>query len=170
MKTILTIACALLFTGCVTEQKLKKSATEYFQTHQVELAKLCDQEFPIPEIQYIPGDTIVRYQSIIHPGVYIPCPEPTEENPKPVVKCPESKSETKYIYRTDTVKIADSRQIFIYQNELKAVNQRNEALAMENNILKDDNREAKNARNNWMWAFIVLAVINCAFIAFKIFK
>jgi len=159
--------------SCSAEKQLakkEKQAKEFYQVNPELLAEFCDEEFPIPEVQYIPGDTIVKTVVKEMPGKEIECPEPTPENPKPTVKCPDVKTKTKYIYKTDTVKIVDSRQVFLVQEELKRANEINETQNLTINQQKDQIRELQNGRNNWRWMFIVLAVAVGLFLAFKIFK
>src|SRR5690606_13855933 len=115
--------------SCNAEKKLakkEKQAKEFYQIHPELLAEFCDDEFPIPEVQYIPGDTIIKTVTKEIPGKEIECPKPTAENPKPTVKCPICQNLTTYVYKTDTVKIIDSRQVFLVQGELKKVNEINE--------------------------------------------
>lgn len=164
---ILTIASIFLAVGCVSlEKRLAKeesNAEIFYRSNPAKLAELCHDEFPVSEIQYIPGDTIVKYHSIVHPGVVIPCPNPTPENPKPSVQCPDCIEKIKEVFRTDTVKVKDTQQIYLYQTELKKVNEENDSMESKINDLE-------TGRNNWRWAFIVLAIAAGLFVVFKIIK
>lgn len=166
MKTIFSIACALIVFGCASEQKLKKKATEYFQTHPTELAELCIEEFPTPDVIYIPGDTIVEYKSIIHPGVYLPCPDPTPENPNPTVKCPDCKEIIKVITKTDTIRFKDLKDVQLYNGCRNDV----DVLNGQINDFKDDINDLEKSRNSWMWIAICLGVAVIIFVLVKIFK
>lgn len=166
----ITIAAMLmLIFSCNAEKQLakkEKQAKEFYQTHPTELAELCIEEFPTPDVIYIPGDTIVEYKSIIHPGVYLPCPDPTPENPNPTVKCPDCKETVKYITKTDTIRFKDLKDVQLYngcRNEVKA-------LGGEINELKDNINDLEKSRNNWMWIAICLGVAIIIFVLVKIFK
>lgn len=170
MKKLILILGIMFLVSCTTQ----KSATNYFKKNDVQLAELCNERFPVPETEreLIPGDTIVKEKIITLPGVDIPCPEPTAENPKPVVKCPpcQNKVTERTIRDTLKIKVRDTRELFIYQTELKKVNEKNSELQLQNETLKDDLRTAKNQRNNFMWILVCFGVGLALFVIFKIFK
>lgn len=171
---ILIFIMVLALTSCASVQKKQEKkeakAKSFYLLNPEKLAELCDSEFPIPDIQYIPGDTIVKVVTKEIPGVEIVCPEPTPENPTPKVICPVCLEKTKTVYKTDTVRIKDTREVFLVQEELKRVNIKNESQSDLINSQKDEIRDLQNGRNNWRWMFIILAVAAGLFFGFKIFK
>lgn len=166
MKKTILIMLTLLLTACVTEKK----ATKYFKVHDDKLAELCHERFPVSDVEFIPGEEIIKEVVRQIPGEVIPCPEPTTENPRPVVKCPACEEIIREIHRTDTIKVKDTREIFIYQNELKASNQKNEFLQDENLKLKEQLHRSDKLKSNLMWIIILLCVSTAGYVGFKIFK
>lgn len=156
----------LLLTACVTEKK----ASKYFKVHDDKLAELCHERFPVADVEIIPGEEIIKEVIREIPGEVIPCPEPTAENPRPVVKCPACREIIREIIRTDTIKVKDTREVFIYQNELKASSEKNEALLAENSKIKELLNLCDKRKSNLMWIIILISVGVAGFVSFKIFK
>lgn len=163
---ILFVITASLLVSCATEAKQRKKAKDFYLTHPTELAEFCMEEFPIPEIdrEVIPGDTIYKEKIIHVPGEEIECPEPTPENPKPKVKCPdcESKIIEKTIRDTLKVTVKDTR-------EIKVLTENNVILKQENEKLKDKLNKTKSTRNNLIWIVIFFISGLAVFLGIKIF-
>lgn len=165
-KLILFLFTATLLASCATEAKQRKKAKAFYLTHPTELAELCMEEFPIPEVdrEIIPGDTIYKERIKIVPGEEIECPDPTLENPKPKVKCPdcESKIIEKTIRDTLKVTVKDTR-------EIKILTESNIILKQENEKLKENLSKTKNARNNLIWIVIFFIAGLGVFLGIKLF-
>lgn len=106
----------LLFTGCMSVEKAEK----VMRAHPKELAELCADCFPVKESEVIKGDTVVRVDSVVRIDsvkveVVADCPDGT----KVVVDCPPTKviERVKYSHTTDTIKVRDSAQEKVLENE-----------------------------------------------------
>lgn len=174
MKPLISIIILVFLFGCASEEKLRSKAKAFYKMHPEELAEFCNDEYPVPEIdrEIIPGDTIVKEKVITVPGKEIECPEATPEKPIPTVKCPDC--ESKVIEKTirDTVKVTvkDTREIFLYQTELKKVNESLENYRSENENIKQELRETKNTRNNMIWVLVLFGFGLLVFLGIKIFR
>lgn len=112
----------LILAGCQNQAtktaKEKKIANDYFAKNRDELALKCKTEFPNLITEYVKGNETIKVDTIYQQGEIIECPEPTEQNPKPVIKCPDTKSVIKYVDRIDTLKVADTREIYLRDTKI----------------------------------------------------
>ena len=138
MKTLFYIFGILLISSCVNQQKIAK---QYYQDNKGELAVLCDDGFPNETIKIIPGETIIKTDTVKIPGQVIPCPEPTPDNPNPTVTCPPNTIIKTIEHRVDTLQIVDQRHTKSLEFQLqqcvidKAISEaENERLAKENKL------------------------------------
>lgn len=173
MKAITLILSALLLIGCATQQKKedkrRKQAKEFFLINPKELAEICNETFPILDFEYLPGNYIETIDTIVN-YVQIECPEPTLENPTPKVNCPESKTIFKEKVRIDTVKIVDTRTIYLRNEEIKT---QKELISKQDELIKILEKE-KNSENKskirYMWISGVLLGLILIYVAFKFYK
>ena len=132
---VLILITVLLMTFACGSQKDK--AYNYYQKNKGELAELCETEFPSKDIEYIEGETKVKTDTIYsETQIEIPCPEPTDENPRPSVKCPPEKIIEREIFRTDTIRVEHTQRIRALQSIIKKSEDDREELEKELSTLK----------------------------------
>lgn len=100
------------------------------------LAELCSDVFPVEISEIIKGDTVRIVDVEIIPGVDIVCPEPTPENPKPSVKCPDCERETITLTVHDTIKVRDTAKEFFLNSEVEKSRSKINELSEKNDHLK----------------------------------
>lgn len=148
MGRLITFVSIVLLMSCASQ---KKKANQYFDSNRGELAEKCQKEFPNDTIKIIKGETKTITDTITIQGVIIPCPEPTTENPKPVVKCPDSKTITITKERTDTILITDMQKIKSLEHNLKeAINKYQEQEKKLNNC--------NSKKDTYLWIIIILGL------------
>lgn len=100
-KLIIIVACALFSMSCVTKSKVYT----WLDKHPLEAAKYCAVQFPT-QVEYIPGETIIKRDTQYMEPDSVPCPPDAQGN---VVKIPCPPLQIQYIResRIDTVKIVD---------------------------------------------------------------
>lgn len=173
MKVITLILSVLLLIGCATQQKKedkqRKQAKEFFLINPKELAELCNETFPILDVEYLPGTYIEKTDTVIN-YVQIECPTPTIENPTPKVNCPETKTIFKEKLRIDTIKIADTRTLYLLNEEIKT---QKELISKQDELIKILEKEKTSENKSkvrYMWISGVLLGLILIYVAFKIYK
>lgn len=173
----------LIVASCASnkEDKQRKQANLFFDTHKLELAKKCNLEFPQRVSEYIKGDEVIKYDTFYKSGVILECPPPTTERPKPTVVCPPTKETSKETVRTDTIKVPDTTKEYILQGELEALtlkyNKEKESNEINLSKLNDklDKEKDYGSKQNkqsvrYQWMFYVLIISIGGFTAFKVLK
>lgn len=87
-----------------------------------------------PQVRLIPGHFVERTDTVRTPGVVLPCPPPTPENPRPSVQCPDQETITRERSKTDTLEVPNLAR----ERELEL------ELAMKNLEIHDLNGEKKH--------------------------
>lgn len=146
------IVLILMTLSCASK---KDKAHAYFSQNKGELAEFCELEFPSKEVEYIEGDTIVINDTIVsETQIEIPCPDPTPENPKPTVKCPEEKIIVRESVRVDTVRVENTQKI-------RALQSRNSRLEKQNEDLSD----SVSVLQKWrLWLLIIALALGVVLI------
>lgn len=173
MKHITLLLLALfLFTSCATqrENRQRKKANLFFMTHKPELAKLCSDEFPVLPVEIIPGETVTKIDTVRLPGETIDCPEPTPENPRPRVKCPDHQIIIRESLRVDTIKIESTAKIYYLNSKIEDLEKENKATHQDLSKVKEQLSKVKNTRNTFLWIILLIAAVGGLFTAFKLFK
>lgn len=146
------IIALLIVTSCQNQAtktaKEKKIANDYFAKNRDELATKCKTEFPNLITEYVKGKETIKVDTIYRQGEIIECPEPTEQNPKPTIKCPDVKNVIKYVDRTDTLKVADTREIYLRDTKINEQSELLKELGIklsdtELKLLKEENTKKK---------------------------
>lgn len=116
-----------------------EKATNYL-VNKGELSKACAIYFP-PKIEYKPGKTITKRDTLTIPGDSVPCP-PVIQGKDTIyqkIKCPDSKRYTDTVFRTDTITIERTDILDATRRDFDKVN---EAYIKQGDQLK----QAKNAK------------------------
>jgi len=152
---LILIVVVMMTLSCASK---KDKAHAYFSQNKGELAEFCELEFPSKEVEYIEGDTIVINDTIVsETQIEIPCPDPTPENPKPTVKCPEEKIIIRESVRVDTVRVENTQKI-------RALQSRNSRLEKQNEDLSD----SVSALQKWrLWLLIIALALGVVLIIKK---
>ena len=148
MRSIVLMIGIFFIVGCVSQQK---KAHQYFDSNRGELAEKCQDEFPNDTIKIIQGVEVIKYDTISIPGVEIECPEPTPDNPKPKVKCPDCDKITIIKERTDTVVVRDNQEITALKYKLTNANNELTEIKAEYAIIAKRNKKLS-------WVLIILLV------------
>lgn len=174
MKKLIILSILIIFASCqnkaLQEEKKRQEANEFFAINKPELAELCKKEFPNLITQYIQGEPIITIEKEYIEGKTIECPEPTKETPKPSVKCPPCESKTKMIYKTDTIKITDTRDLYLKENENQYLRNSNKSLISDNQRLISELHDENKQKLRFMWLFFSLLGLVLIYFAFKIYK
>lgn len=174
MNKLIILFAIIFFASCqskaLQEEKKRQEANEFFAINKPELAELCKKEFPNLITQYIKGEPIITIEKEYIEGETIECPEPTKETPKPSVKCPPCESKTKTIYKTDTIKITDTRDLYLKESENQSLKKSNESLFSDNQRLISELNKENKQKIKFMWLFGSLLGLVLIYFAFKIYK
>ncbi len=164
------IMSSLLLFSCATkpQETEKEIAWRYVNLNPGEFAQWSKERFPSIVTEVIPGEIKYIPDSIFVKGDTIPCPEATENNPKPTVTIPDKYIPiTKQECTPGTIKETDSRDLAIRDEDnrkLREVYNECEKSLTEKNIMLTKLQE-KVTELSWnMWygwiAFIILLVFN----------
>lgn len=140
----LTILLTLTMWSCSSQKQIEKRYNKSLNIARGDTDKFrdaCEIAFPRVPTQYIKGDEIVRTDTIEVPGEVIECPEPTKEIPKPSVQCPPTKVIENTIYRTDTIKIADTLELSKLKSQIKDLDNYISELKQSNKDCEKDNMD-----------------------------
>jgi hypothetical protein len=165
MRQLFYVFALFLISGCASR---KDKANQYFDGHKGELAEKCQEEFPIDTIKIITGETKVVIDTLLIPGVEIPCPETTINKPKPTVKCPPNKTVTITKERMDTLIIVDTQKTKTLEFKLKTAEEEIYELLLKSDKLGQDLKSARKTKNSFLWALIALSVVCVAYTAVRI--
>lgn len=115
MKKLFILHSFLFFflTSCITEQKARLRAIEFFREHPTELAETCADKFPVTS-QYVQGITVVRKDTTIKRGIVLNCPEslkPTQ------LRCPDQEIIRIETSRVDTIRKENTARVKQFQLE-----------------------------------------------------
>lgn len=137
---IVTFVLAVIYlSGCKpSEQLQRKRANDFFNSHPAEIAKRCADQFP-PVIKE--GKTILKTDTLIQPGISIPCP-PNEKGDTIFVKCPPSRIIRDTILRIDTIE--NIARIYALQHESDSLTTES---IKDKETIKQAKEEAKKSRN-----------------------
>lgn len=166
-KIILSFVLVAVLFGCSTEKqfkKQKKKATDFFLLNRPELAKLCNQEFPDIPVKVVPGDTILKTDTIVIPGPKFVCPDSVT-----TLDCPPSKliKDTKII--RDSVFIKDTDKEYILNTQIQKLTSEKEIIKINLEEVKEKLRISDNKKTQWFWMLIALVAINVIYFGFKIY-
>lgn len=174
--TIDQIVCYMLICGLVlgailfmssckpSEQLQRKRANEFFNTHPAEIAKRCADQFPHTVKE---GKTITRTDTIVQPGVSIPCP-PNEKGDTVFIKCPPSRTIRDTVIRVDTIE--NIARIYALQHESDSL--RVETIKDQETITtaKEELKNEQKKNRKLLGIFVAMAIISGAFLLLKITK
>lgn len=155
MKHLILVLGLFFIVGCVSQQK---KAHQYFDSNRGELAEKCQDEFPNDTIKIIQGVEVIKYDTISIPGVEIECPEPTPDNPKPKVKCPDCDKITIIKERTDTVVVRDNQEITALKYKISKQQENINDLEKENILIKDKLDVCNKKKKNYFWILLLVIV------------
>lgn len=166
-KILITAAVAIVMAGCVSTQKQRSRAEQFYREHPEELAEKCATNFP-PTYKEgktitLPGDTVfIKGDSVKCPDVVNPVTG--EKKPGVKIKCPDSKTIYIPTLRVDTV---ESTAL------LARVEQQRQQLADKSAKLKQTEQNLSDAlktAKNRSWAIIALAGAIGLYAALKVWS
>lgn len=142
--------------SCVTEQKARLRAIDFFREHPSELAETCADKFPITS-QYVQGITVVRKDTTIKRGFILNCPQtlkPTQ------LRCPEQEIIRIETLRVDTIKKENTARVkqLLFEKEASEKNYQVAISSLQSKLNKSemDLRLCKTTSNKRLWVIIIL--------------
>lgn len=167
IKIIGLLCIATLLASCSAEkqfQKQKKKATDFFLLNKLELAELCDSEFPDIPIKIIPGDTIKKIDTLYIPGPKLVCPDSVT-----TLICPPSKIIKNTQIIRDSVFVKDTDKEYILNTKIKTLTVEKDEINQKFEKAKDDLRDSDKKKTQYFWMLIGLAVAILVYIGTKIY-
>lgn len=159
MKKLFILFVFFLLTSCVTEQKARLRAIEFFRQHPAELAETCADKFPVTS-QYVQGITVVRKDTTIKRGIVLNCPEsfkPTQ------LRCPEQQIIRIETSRVDTIRKENTARVKQFQMEKEASEKKYQGMisSLESKLEKSeiDLQLCKTTSNKRLLAIIVICSV-----------
>lgn len=147
--------------SCVTEQKARSRAIEFYREHPAELAQTCADKFPIAT-EYIKGFTIIKKDTLINREIFLNCPEiinpETKTSYVPQVKCPELQTIYIETIRVDTFKKENLARVEQYRLAKEGVERKYSVLEANFNTTKNESQKR-----------LYLIIILCALVGLSIF-
>lgn len=153
MRALLTITAAiLLLSSCVSVQKKRSRAHDFFRDHPTELAELCADKFP-PSIEYRPGKPVIKSDTTIITDtvtIRVDCPDGTQ------VDCPPARNiiirDTMFV--TDTIYKENTARI----EELLLKAERSERLHIVEQALRQE-AESRASKRGWALAGLLTVIV-----------
>lgn len=157
-----------LMAGCVSVQKQRNRAETFYKLHPEELTARCAEKFVSPSPIYIKGKDSIRIDTVTVAGDSVKCPDVInpdtgEKSPGVKLKCPDSKTITKYKDRVDTLKIVPPEMLALIEQQEIEIKQNGTDLSNS----KDETKDALKTAANRLWVIIGLSVLIAGYALLK---
>ena len=160
---IVLLLILALISGCkVGYEKQKIRAEKFYLENPNDLALQCVSKYP-PKTEYVKGETVVKSDTVVRNDTVTVTIYKEGKVEYIKVPCPSCKEVTKYVDRTDTVKIEDEAKLALLRND-------NTKLAQSLENEKKASEKALNSKKTWMWIAISGGVLLIGFVALLIYR